>query len=150
MNSHKTAIVRKTLPLPTRWLLSQKLTHLPVLDYGCGKCHNVNPLQWFNYDPFWFNSDIECLRGEIQTVVCNYVLCTLPKSEEKKILLDIQSLLTPSGVAYISVRNDKPKGGYGKSSRGTYQRKVTLPYLFQLRKTSQYRIYLLTQTSKLV
>lgn len=148
-NSHKTAIARKTLPVPTRWLLKQGLLWGTVMDYGCGKCSGINPEGWVNYDPYWYKLDLTCWSGHFQTVVCNYVLCTLPKSQEKNVLREIQSLLRPSGVAYIAVRNDVPKGGYGKSSTGTYQRKVTLK-LPLVRNTSQYRIYQLTKDIKLV
>lgn len=152
MNSHKTAIARNSQPVPTRWLLSQDLIRFPVMDYGCGKCYSVNPYPWVNYDPYWYKIDLDCFRGSFQTVVCNYVLCTLPKSEEKAVLRDVQSLLSchTLAAAYITVRNDKPRGGYGKSSKGTYQRKVTLPYLPLVRKTTQYRIYRLTAADSLV
>jgi len=147
LNSHKTAIARKSQPVPTRWLLSQNLIRFPVLDYGCGKCQQVNPDPWINYDPYWYKIDLDYFRGSFQTVVCNYVICTLPESEEKKILREIQSLLSDNteAVAFITVRNDTPKAGHGVSSKGTFQRKVILPYLVELRVTSQYRIYLLTK-----
>ena len=147
-NSHRTAIARSTLPVPTRWLLSQGLLVGKVMDYGCGKCASVNPPDWFNYDPYYQPNFITGARYD--TIVCNYVLCTLPKSEEKKTLQHIQSRLRLNGVAYISVRNDVPRGGYGKSSKGTYQRKVTLPYLTLVRKTTQYKIYQLTKDDSLV
>ena len=158
MNSHLTAINRKALPVPIRWLLAQRMIHGHVLDYGCGKCEPINNVVFpkypqiksiTNFDPYY--APIQPVQpnylgeGWYDTILCTYVLCTLPKTDEKRILQGIQKLLRPNGVAYITVRNDEPKGGYGQSSRGTFQRKVEIPYLFELRKCHQYRIYLLTR-----
>jgi hypothetical protein len=154
MNSHLTAISRKALPVPVRWLLSQGLIHGHVLDYGCGKCEQVNT-QLLNtapgiasvtsYDPH-FAPDGITKAGRLgwDVILCTYVLCTLPQSEETSILKAVQTHLRPNGVAYISVRNDVPKGGYGVSSKKTLQRKVDLPYLYEFRRCHQYRTYLLT------
>jgi hypothetical protein len=159
-NSHKTAIARATLPVPTRWLLSQGMLHGTVLDYGCGKCKQINDKviastpgvkSVISYDPFYEpdalkNSAIE----RFDVVICNYVLCTLPIEAEKGVLKDIQDHLLPNGIAFVSVRNDIPRGGYGVSSKGTYQRKVEIEYLYELKKCAQYRIYLLTRDCKLI
>ena len=147
--SHLTAITRKTQPVPTRWLLKQKHILFPVLDYGCGKCYSVNPLPWINYDPYYYKIDLDCFRGKFLTVVCNYVLCALPAQDRLDILRDIQSLLMnrPDSRAYVSVRNDKPKQGWGVSSRGTYQgrvRKLPIPLLYS---NAQFRTYVLTKTT---
>jgi len=160
MNSHKTAIARSALPVPTRWLLAQGMIHGHVLDYGCGKCKEVNDSvlatapgvqSVLSYDPYFHPDAVRnSARERFDVVLCNYVLCTLPIEAEKGVLKGLQDHLLPNGVAYVSVRNDVPKGGYGVSSKGTYQRKVTLPYLYQLRETTQYRIYLLTRDFKLI
>ncbi len=151
--SHLTAITRKAQPVPTRWLLKKGLISLPVLDYGCGKCYKVNPKGWINYDPFWYPIERDFFRGSFRTIICNYVLCTVPAKERMDILRDIQTMLSKSindATAYITVRNDRPKQGWGKSSRGTYQgrvRKLALPVLYE---NSQFRIYMLTKKTKLV
>lgn len=149
--SYLTAISRRTVPAPTRWLIRNGLVKMPVLDYGCGKCHSVNPPKWINYDPHHYPINLEHFRGSNLTVICNYVLCTLPKEEHLAVLKDIQSLLKvhPESVAYISVRNDKPKQGWGLSSRGTYQSKVVLPFQV-IHKNAQFCIYQLTKNSVLV
>lgn len=170
MRSHLTAIFRKALPVPVRWLLSQNMIHGNVLDYGCGKCKELNDkyiggvpgvLSVVNYDPHWHPAPFSPLGqypinypkhsdwGAYDVVLCTYVLCTVEEREQKPILKRIRSLLRPNGVAYITVRNDEPKQGYGVSSKGTFQRKVELPFLYELRKTYQYRIYLLTPGNKL-
>lgn len=166
MNSHRTAIARKALPVPVRWLLSQGMIHGHVLDYGCGKCAEINKRilrNWgsgtfypeiksvTSYDPYYAPNAIkESGRVMWDVVLCTYVLCTLPAEEEPNILKTVKNLLLPNGVAYITVRADEPRQGYGKSSKGTFQRKVEMPYLYELRATRQYRIYLLTSSTVLV
>lgn len=160
MNSHLTAISRKVLPVPVRWLLSNGLLHGHLLDYGCGKCAEINA-QVLNtapgvssvtsYDPYYAPDALNnSHRDRFDVVLCTYVLCTLPQEMEPLVLKAVQKRLLPNGVAYITVRNDVPKGGYGVSSKGTFQRKVEMPYLYELRKCHQYRIYLLTPDFHLV
>lgn len=155
MNSHLTAIARKKLPNPVLHLIQREEIVGHVLDYGCGKCAALNEDELasvngvksvLSYDPF-YSPHVFKMDSPFDTILCTYVLCTLPKSQEKQILRHIQNLLAPMGLAFITVRNDRPKNGYGKNSRGTFQRKVELPYLQEYKKTSQYRIYLLTPKS---
>jgi len=145
--SHLTAISRKTLPVPTRWLINNWLITGDVMDYGCGKCASVNPRGWFNYDPHYQPNMLTGARYD--TIVCNYVLCVLPPEERMNVIKHIQVLLRLNGVAYISVRNDKPQWGWGVSKRGTYQGRVQglpLPLLY---KCHGFRIYKLTPDTKL-
>ena len=100
-----------------------------------------------NYDPHF--ADIDIWSQQFDTILCTYVLCALPPEDELPIVRSIQSLLTKDGMAFISVRNDKPKQGHGVSSRGTLQRWVELPYLRLLHKNTQSRIFLLTTGNKL-
>lgn len=151
--SHLTAISRKTLPRPTRWLLNQGrvIVHpgVKVLDYGCGRCYKINPKEWDNYDPNFFQRAGGYKKNSYNLIICNYVLCVLPPEERLPVLKDIKALLAPYGVAYVTVRNDKPKQGWGVSSKGTYQgriRKMPLPELY---KNANFRIYLLTKDTEL-
>ena len=146
--SHLTAITRKTLPLPTRWLLQKGLLVGKVMDYGCGKCAPVNPPEWFNYDPY-YQPNANFGNDRFDTIVCNYVLCTLPRQERLPIIKHIQVLLRLNGIAYISVRNDRPKQGWGISKRGTYQGRSQRLRIPIIRETSGYRIYELTKNTKL-
>jgi hypothetical protein len=150
--SHLTAIARKTLPVPTRWLVKQGLIKLPCLDYGCGKCHKVNPHVWINYDPFHYKTNLDYFRGSNMTVVCNYVLCTIPSFFDRmRVLRDIQSLLMPKGTAYISVRADKPRWGWGQSERGTYQcRPKVIPPLEEIYVNRNFRVFRLTKDTELI
>lgn len=155
--SYLTAISRKALPTPTKWLASKGYVNLnpprpafKVLDFGCGKCASVNPPHWFNYDPHYAPMDLSVIHNRMDIVICNYVLCTLPKEERLKVLQEIQLLLTEWGNAYISVRNDKPKQGWGLSSKGTYQGRCEHVTDNMLYGNSQFRIYHLTKKTRLV
>lgn len=127
----------------------------PVLDYGCGKCHSVNNQHFVadGYDPH-FRPDGLIARKKYRTILCNYVLCVVPAAERITILKDIQSRLVDdepdTAFALLSVRNDKPKQGWGKNKRGTYQgrvRKLTLPIIYEC---AGFRIYLLTKDMELI
>ena len=142
--SHLTAIVRKTLPLPTRWLIKERRIIGDVLDYGCGRCHEVNNKHFRadGYDPHYRPDGIKKLRYD--TIICNYVLNVIEDPVERaKVLAHIESLLTPAGYAYISVRNDIDEDHV--SSRGTWQGVIDLPTLFPLRETVGYKMYLTKQ-----
>jgi SAM-dependent methyltransferase len=150
--SYLTAITRKTLPVPVRWLIKNNLIHGEVLDFGCGKCQKINDrvlaktpgVEWvISYDPYFQPILFNNLKFDV--ILCTYVLCILPFEEEKTILKEIQNRLKPDGFAYITVRNDTPKRGYGVCSfRETLQRKVSIPYLLLFRSCPQYNMYLLT------
>jgi len=152
-NAHLTAIARKALPTPVRWLQRQGFVidnpSIAVLDFGCGKCASVNPKHWDNYDPHYAPDGIPSGK-KYNIILCTYVLCVLSPEDRPKVLKKIRSLLSEWGCAYITVRADRPKNGWGKSSRGTYQgrvKKLALPLLHQ---NSQFRIYQLTRNTKLV
>ncbi len=149
--SHLTAISRKSLPNPTKWLiLDNRIPFAPkrVLDYGCGKSHDLNNTFFHadGYDPYYRP---ERPTGQYDMVMCNYVLCVIPTAAERKLVLaQIQNLLKKHGVAYISVRNDKPHQGHGWTSRGTYQADVRLN-LPVIHKCRDFRMYQLTKQDRL-
>ena len=155
MNSHKTAISRKALPAPVKWLLQNRWIYGDVLDFGCGKCADINAREFpkypdvqsiVSYDPY-FNPHAHSLNNHpvpgFDIVLCTYVLNTVPPEEERQIIKTLTSVLRPNGLAFATVRTDKPRGGYGLSTKGTYQREVNLPYV-NLKEGPHYRIYLLT------
>ncbi len=150
--SYLTAISRKTLPTPTRWIMEKGWIIGHVLDYGCGKCHEVNNRHFDcdGYDPYYRPSGLP--EGKYYaTILCVYVLCTIPSERKRKqILCHIRSLLIPDGVAFIAVRADRPKNGWGFNKRGTYQGKIMdIPGTKLIRSNSQYRIFMLTDKSKI-
>jgi hypothetical protein len=118
-----------------------------VLDYGCGRCAIINPMDWDSYDPYYNNI---LLSPGYNTIICNYVLCVLPTQDERlKVLKHIHWLLYSDGIAYISVRNDKPRSGWGLTKRGTYQGRVVGLPLPMIYKCQGFRIYKLTAKTKL-
>lgn len=123
--------------------------HILTLDFGCGKCYAVNPAHWVNYDPHHSPFDLTVVKDRMDVVICNYVLCTLPEDEHVGVLQEIQSLLKPNGVAFISVRNDRPKNGWGLTSKGTYQGRIEKLPGELIHKNSQFRIYRLTKQTSL-
>jgi SAM-dependent methyltransferase len=151
MKSHLTAIPRKDFPTPVRWLLENGYLFGDVLDYGCGRCEEINTTlpkldpyitSVASYDPSY--APMQFYPGrKFDVILCIYVLCVLDQSEERAVLDKIRGLLKDVGVAYIAVRTDKPKWGWGVSKKGTIQRKVELD-LPVIRKTSRYQIFVLT------
>ena len=151
--SHLTAITRKELPVPTRWLIKNELVHpgRTVLDYGCGKCFLINPPRWDSYDPHYRPDGIN-KSIKYNKIICNYVLCTiLSYFARLDILKDIQSHLNENGIAYITVRNDEPKSGWGLSTKRTYQcHLVAIPPLDEIHCCHNFRVFKLTSDMKLV
>jgi ATP adenylyltransferase len=148
--SHLTAIARKTLPAPTRWLMKMGVIQGKVLDYGCGRCWAVNPKEWDNYDPHFEPDGLPLYNVNYDTIVCNYVLCVLPQEDRMDVLRIIKYLLTKDGMAFISVRNDRPDQGWGYSKKGTYQGRFRKNPLRQVYKCSGFRTYILTKNTELV
>ena len=128
-NSYRTAISRRSLSAPTKWLLDHDLIKGKVLDFGCGRGGDADRLRFDHgfecgqYDPHY--SPFYPLDGQYDTIICNYVLNTVPEQEATCILAKINHLYHfVGGVAYITVRRDIKKPGYTKI--GTYQRNVKL------------------------
>jgi len=139
-NSHKTAITRKTLPLPTRWLLARGLLRGTILDYGCGKCFDLNNLFFVSdgYDPYYRKDGIEHYSYDV--ILCNFVLNVIDNAAARQgVIDDIQYLLALGGKAYISVRNDTHKLN-GCTKRGTWQGNVIPPGKL-IHQCASYRMY---------
>lgn len=136
-NSHKTAITRRSLSAPTKYLMSQNLLKGTLLDFGCGKGYDCDHLKCEGYDPHYRPNKL--LKNEYDTIFCNYVLNTLEEDMHPQVIQKIKSLLSSEGVAYISVRNDLANLN-GFTKKGTYQTPVDLdlPLIY---KTSSYKIY---------
>jgi 2-polyprenyl-3-methyl-5-hydroxy-6-metoxy-1,4-benzoquinol methylase len=157
--SHLTAISRKTLPKPTRWLKNQHLIWGDFLDYGCGRCHDINKFCILilksnkdsqmigsyvvdGYDPHYRPDGITLKK--YNTIVCNYVLNVIEDPNERyKIISDIQNRLKYGGRAYLSVRNDIFKLN-GKTLRGTWQGYIVLDYPI-IHSTKDYILYDITK-----
>lgn len=133
----RTAIARKTLPRPTSLLLEKGLIQGKVLDYGCGKCHEINNsfFEAEGYDPH-FRPDFP--QHKYDTIICNYVLNVVEGIERTYVVENIRNLLRPGGNAYITVRRDISKDYFTKFSE---QYVVRLP-LPTLHKESGFETYI--------
>jgi len=142
--SHLTAIKRKKLSDPMKFLWDNMVIKSGMLDYGCGRGDDAatlsslckNEFICHKYDPHYSPT---VPTGKFDVITCHFVLNVVGEKEGKTILKNIQKLLTPNGSAYITVRRDVKKEGY--TSKGTYQRNVILdlPWLYE--KKGRYCIY---------
>lgn len=126
VSGYRTAITRKGISKPMRWLYTHKLLKGKVLDYGCGRGIDVGVLAWFmlhgsisGYDPYYYPDQSVLVKG-YDTITCHYVLNVVGVREEKKILRRVAQLLTRGGRAYFTVRRDIARGGY-TSSKGVHR-----------------------------
>lgn len=141
--SHLTATSRKLLPLPTRRLLERGMIVGRTLDYGCGRCHELNNRFFYaeGYDP---HHKPELPTGQYETIICNFVLNVLPTQLERGTTIHkILDLLSPTGTAYFAVRNDIKRLN-GLTKRGTWQSYVVPPGEL-IHSCPTYRLYRLTK-----
>lgn len=120
--SHLTAMSRKKLSGPMKWLVDHGLIDETVhgLDYGCGKGFDADFLGLDGWDPH-HRSDTKGLSFAYDIVTCHYVLNVIEDPEEREETeVKIIGHLKPGGVAYVSVRNDT-NALNGCTSRGTWQ-----------------------------
>lgn len=141
-----TAIKRKTLSVPVRWLHKKGMIGKIVYDYGCGKGDDIDNLRELDHwaaghDPNHKPVDKQVINDSLwcsDTVLCTYVLNVLDHNKQAGIINRIKSYMNINTTAYITVRRDIKKEGLTK--RGTYQENVTLN-LPVVRETSTYCIY---------
>lgn len=144
-HSHLTAISRKRISLPSEKLFQDGRIVGRTLDFGCGRGTDAIHLSRFTgrpvygYDPHYFP-----VRpfGQYDTILCNYVLNTLPRDEWVAVIDDIKSFMKSGSKAYITVRNDRMRlRGY--TAKKTFQTVVclALPILYH---TPGFRTYELT------
>ena len=132
-NSHLTAKEREYLSFPARQLLNKGLLKGEVLDFGCGFGKDVELLKEKGvdikgYDKHYFPS---YPQKKFDTTICLYVLNVLMPEEQARVLMEVSSLLKPTGKAYFAVRRDIVYEGFRTHKihqKQTYQCKVILPY----------------------
>jgi len=134
--AYKTAIQRKQVSVPARWLEKHGLLNGRILDYGCGQGYDCTWLDCDGYDPYYQPAMPD---GLFDTVICNYVLNVIPENEWNDVINGILQKLKSGGVAYITVRNDR-RHLNGWTSRQTYQTMVDLVYPI-IYQNSFFRIY---------
>ena len=139
--AHLTAIKRKALSTPMKYLVDHDLLKGAVLDYGCGKGDDCDALAIAGYDPFHRPMSMDMTPDSVyDTITCNYVLNVIEDAFERmEVIAQIRRLLTEKGTAYISVRNDA-KALKGYTSKGTWQGHIILD-LPIVKKTSGFIMY---------
>lgn len=131
--SHLTAKERETLSFPARIVKERDLLVGEVLDFGCGFGKDVQILEneginIIGYDKHYFPKFPE---KKFDTIICFYVLNVLLPEEQAKVLIEVSSLLKPSGKAFFAVRRDLVFEGFRTHKihqKPTYQTDVVLPY----------------------
>ncbi|MBD0404408.1 methyltransferase domain-containing protein [Flammeovirga sp. EKP202] len=128
-----TAIHRKSISFPSRFLLEKNLLVGKVLDFGAGHGKDVEELTLKridieSYDKFYIP---EFPKSKYDTIICHYVLNVVDKEEQTRILAEVSYLLKPKGKAYFTVRRDLLKEGirmHAIHKLPTYQCNVVLPF----------------------
>ena len=135
----RTAIGRKALSKPARWLGANGRLCGRLLDYGCGRGGDAERLDCASYDPH-FRPD--CPRGPFETIICNYVLNVIEDyAIRRTVLRDVSDLLADDGVAYFAVRTNK-KDLRGLTRIGTWQGLILLdlPVVYKDSDTTIYEM----------
>ena len=108
MNSHKTALRRKTMSRPVKWLHSNgMLTKTSLLDFGCGRGKDVEELRALGYsvqgyDPHYFPEKPKTL---FRTVMMIYVIGVLGR-ERNRVLQEAWNMVREGGRLLIVARTD--------------------------------------------
>lgn len=140
MGAERTAISRRGLSAPSAYLLDQGLLVGRILDFGCGKGDLASFLAGDieEYDPYYVP---QRPRGKFDVVVCNYVLCVLPKKARAKALQDARRYVRASGALYASVRRDLLSSQPGTLGTRQFHLELTFPTLVHRR--GQFEIYVI-------
>lgn len=113
IQSHKTAMARKTASKPARLLVEgTKFTYpvLSVLDWGCGKGQDVEYYKEHfasaeGYDPY-YQADLPSHQFDV--VTCSYVLNVIETKEKRlETLRKMVSFLKSNGVLLLTARSSK-------------------------------------------
>ncbi len=122
-NAYKTATTRIEPSAPMRRLASDGLIVGKALDYGCGRGFDADYYGMNSYDPHYAP---EKPVGRFDTITCNYVLNVMEEPEARlQVLQDIQERLKDTGIAYITVRDDK-RALRGITRTGSWQCLIAL------------------------
>jgi len=127
--SYKTAIKRKTLSRPLKYLLKYGEIFKDdwILDYGCGRGDDVEWLESNGYDvrgwdPTWCKNTNYMYRS-YDVVLCTYVLNVVNKNVRQQIIKRLKDLTHHRGSVYITVRRDL-QNYHTISKNGTHQYKI--------------------------
>lgn len=142
--SYLTAIARKNISAPAKYLLNNGFVSGEVLDYGCGRGMDAAVLKRKGfkvqqYDPYHYLYSPPIIKSSsYDTILCTYVLNVVDRETRISIIGDVKRLLKSGGKAYFSVRRDIKEEGWTR--RGTYQKNVIMPYKV-IEENRKYCIY---------
>ena len=123
--SGKTAMHRTGPSAPFKRLCTAGVLMGRILDYGCGHGADVRAMLDLNIDAIGWDPvhspDTPIAIEAYDTVLCTYVLNTLPTAPERRFcVMGAMKALKPGGHLYLTVRRDlKRPDGY--TSQGTWQ-----------------------------
>lgn len=145
--AHLTAISRKNMSVPTKYLLKKGLLGKKILDFGCGKGEDVRQLKAAGFDADGYDPHyapkLKPFQKDYDTVICNYVFNVIAPEERHHAWMNLFTHAARTDCRhpdiYVTVRRDLKKD-YTKTKKGTEQWMVYLPYEV-VHKTSAYCIY---------
>lgn len=103
-----TALKRSSPSRAAQVLVDRGLARGRVLDYGCGFGLDADTFGWDSYDPYYRPGPPV---GPYGTVVCTLVLNVLSRNNRADVLERIKDLLSPDGIAYVTVARNLPETG---------------------------------------
>ena len=140
-----TALKRKSMSLPARWLKKHGLLCGRILDFGSGYGFDSKELskEGFDITPYDNHYQPSEPEGKFDTIICIYVLNVLLPFEQANVQMSVSQWLKPGGKAYFAVRRDLKTEGFRKHAiykEYTYQCNVVLPYV-SIVKNAGFEIY---------
>ena len=125
----RTAIRRKNVSAPVKYLLDNDLLTKPVINYGGGyDSESSRALEADHYDPYIYDyNNVQSFSNTWETGYCGYVLNVIAEPTVRKNTVGILETITRT--AFIAVRSDKIDGNdYGDgvvTQRNTFQKSYT-------------------------
>lgn len=154
--AYRTQTTRTALSAPLKILEGKGVfTKLPkggrVLDYGCGKCSEIDTLLAKYPDLYITGYEVHAKqrpefavwpKGKFDMIYCNYVLNVISdRGVRYDVIEKIRSLLKPSGKAFITVRDEKKDLNGVVERTGQWQGRIKLKLPLVYAKTGNYMIY---------
>jgi hypothetical protein len=143
-NSHLTAAKRIGASVPLKVLLKKSLILRiqSILDFGCGRCADVewllnNGYNAKGFDPYWSPLK-KPLQYKYDIILCTYVLNIVDNDTRLAIIKQLKRMTKTSGKIYITVRRDFKKDH--TTVDGVHQYLVKLPFPI-VKENTQYCIY---------
>jgi hypothetical protein len=132
------AVRRDAISKTATVLVERKLVRGRALDYGCGFGFDADHFGWESFDPYYRQKTPE---GLFDTIICNHVAHMLTRDSRQELFVAIDNLLTPTGLAYISVTRCIPTiGKAGLRKRIQNYVTLSLPSVFRDDQMEVYRM----------